>query len=511
MTESQRPDAPSVRTASKPAVSPILHYIDGKFRPSVSGRTFDTINPATNETITSAAAGDAEDVDQAVMAARRAFEAGTWSALAPRRRAKFLRLIADGIEGRADEIAHLECLDTGMPISQAKGQAARAAENFRFFASVIENVHDEAYPVGSDFINYSVSKPAGVAGLITPWNTPFMLETWKVAPCLAAGDTCVLKPAEWSPVTAQTLAEIIDAAGLPNGAFNVVHGLGETAGDALVKHEQVNMLSFTGETTTGQTIIRNGAATLKRYSMELGGKSPVIVFADADFDQALDAVIYGVYSLNGERCTAGSRLLVEAKWADRFIDAVAERTKDVVVGDPMDPETELGPLIHRDHFERVMAYVLAGQHEGARLEAGGGRPADLPQGNFLEPTFFSSVKPGMKVFQEEIFGPVLVATSFSSDDEAIRLANAVQYGLAAYVWTSNVQRAHRVAQSVDAGMVWINSHNVRDLRTPFGGIKRSGLGREGGQLSLDFYRDQKAIHTALTHQPVPTMGRTAKA
>ena len=492
-------------------MSPILHYINGEFRPSLAGRTFDTISPVDNQVIASAADGYPEDIHEAAVAARQAFEEGTWPQMSPKRRAAYLRKIADGIEARGDELAHLECLDTGMPITQARGQAARAAENFRFFASVIENVHHESYPVGTDFINYSVTKPVGVAGLITPWNTPFMLETWKVAPCLAAGDTCVLKPAEWSPVTAHKLAEIIDEVGLPPGVFNVVHGYGETAGAPLVAHDQVDLISFTGETTTGQSIVRNGASTLKRYSMELGGKSPVIVFADADFDEAVDGVIFGAYSLNGERCTAGSRLLVEDGISERFIAAVAERSKHVIVGDPMDPDTELGPLIHRDHFARVLNYVRVGEAEGARLEAGGKTPKDRANGNYLEATFFADVKPTMRIFQEEIFGPVLVATTFKDEQQAVTLANDVHYGLAAYVWTTNVQRAHRVAQAVDAGMVWINSHNVRDLRTPFGGVKRSGFGREGGEFSFEFYCYQKAIHTALKYQRVPTFGRRVKA
>jgi 5-carboxymethyl-2-hydroxymuconic-semialdehyde dehydrogenase len=505
------------RTLTQPArsqrehvASPILHYINGEFRPSLSGRTFDSLSPMDNKPIASAAEGQPEDIHDAVMAARRAFEEVTWSQMPPKRRAAYLRKIADGIEARGEELAHLECLDTGMPITQARGQAARAAENFRFFASVIENIHHESYPVGNDFINYSVTKPVGVAGLITPWNTPFMLETWKVAPCLAAGDTCVLKPAEWSPVTAGKLAEIINEVGLPPGVFNVVHGYGETAGAPLVAHDQVDLISFTGETTTGQAIVRNGASTLKRYSMELGGKSPVSVFGDADFDEAVDGVIFGAYSLNGERCTAGSRLLVEEGISDRFIAAVAERSKHVIVGDPMNPDTELGPLIHPDHFARVMNYVRVGEAEGARLGAGGKSPKDRPNGNYLEATFFTNVRPDMRIFQEEIFGPVLVATTFKDEQEAVRLANDVQYGLAAYVWTTNVQRAHRVAQAVNTGMVWINSHNVRDLRTPFGGVKRSGFGREGGEFSFEFYCDQKAIHTALKYQRVPTFGRGVK-
>lgn len=487
-------------------VGPIRHYIDGRFVPAAAGGTFPTLNPATNAPIAEVADGTAADIDLAVQAARRAFDQGPWPRLAAKERSRLLVRVAQGIERRADALSRLETLDTGLPVRQSRGQAARAADNFYFFAEMATRLTGQSYPVDGAFLNYTVRRPAGVAGLITPWNTPFMLETWKVAPCLAAGCTCVLKPAEWSPLSANLLAEVIAEADLPPGVFNVVHGFGEAAGAPLVAHPLVQLISFTGETTTGQEIIKSGAATLKRYSMELGGKSPVIVFADADLDRAVDAAVFGVYSLNGERCTAGSRLLVQEPLYDRFVAAVAGRVPRIRVGDPLDEATEVGPLIHPEHWQRVMGYVAAGRREGARLLAGGERPPGLGMGNYLAPTLFADATPDMTIAQEEIFGPVLVAMPFQTEEDAVRIANGVRYGLAAYVWTRDMQVGHRVAQAVESGMVWLNSQNVRDLRTPFGGMKHSGIGREGGEYSFEFYTEFKTIHVALGEHHIPRFG-----
>jgi 5-carboxymethyl-2-hydroxymuconic-semialdehyde dehydrogenase len=493
-------------TTNIPDVGPVLHYINGQFRPGRADRSFETLNPATNQPLATIAEGLAEDIDDAVHAARTAFDTGPWPRMLVAERAHFLMRIADAIEAHADEIARLEVYDVGMPITQARSQAARTAENFRFYARMVQGLAGESYQVGQAFLNYTVRKPVGVAGLIMPWNTPLMLSSWRIAPALAAGNTVILKPAEWSPLSANLLAQLIDEVGLPAGVFNVVHGFGETCGAPLVAHSGVNLISFTGETTTGKTIIASAAATLKRCSVELGGKSPVIVYADADFNRAVDAAVFGIFSLNGERCTAGSRLLIEESLYDRFVEAVAQRTARIRVGDPSNPQTELGPLIHSEHWARVHGYIELGQQEGARLVVGGARPSDLPEGNYQQATLFADVDPKMRIFQEEIFGPVVVATPFKDEVEAIRLANNVRYGLAAYVWTRDIGRAHRIGQGIDAGMVWLNSQNVRDLRTPFGGVKDSGIGREGGHYAFDFYCELQTLHVAMNDQPIPRFG-----
>lgn len=482
------------------------HYIDGAFRPSASGRVFETLNPATNEVLTLAADGGQEDVDAAVRAARRAFDDGPWPRMKATERAAVLRRIADAIRLHADTLIAREVADIGMPIAQMHGLAARAAQNFDYYAGVVSELHGRAFQVGDEFLNYTIRKPAGVAGMIMPWNAPLMLSTWRIAPALAAGDTVVLKPAEWSPLTATCLAEALEEAGVPPGVFNVVHGFGETAGAPLSRHPGVDLICFTGETTTGRTILAAGAPTLKRSSVELGGKSPVVVFDDADPELCVDAALAQIFTMNGQRCTAGSRLLVQEGLYDRIVNAVAARARNIRVGDPLDPATELGPLIRPEHHARVLDYIESAREQGARVVAGGGRPPDLPDGNFLGATVIADVDEHMKVFQEEIFGPILVAMPFRDEAEAIRLANATPYGLAAYVWTSDLQRAHRVAHAIDAGMCWVNAQNVRDLRTPFGGVKASGIGREGGDYAFDFYCETEVVHIAIGSHPIPRLG-----
>ena len=488
----------------------LQHFIGGALVDSVDGGTFDVLNPTTNEVYLSAAAGQSADVDLAVAAAGRAFEEGTWPKMPTRQRSRILHRVADSVEAQDKRLAELETWDTGLPITQALGQAQRAAENFRFFADLIVAQRDDTYKVPGRQVNYVNRKPKGVAGLITPWNTPFMLESWKLAPALATGNTVVLKPAEFTPLSASLWAEIFREAGVPDGVFNLVNGFGETAGDALVKHPDVPLISFTGESSTGQLIFANAAPHLKGLSMELGGKSPAVVFADADLEAALDATVFGVFSLNGERCTAGSRILVERSVYDEFVERYAERARNVIVGDPQDAMTEVGALVHAEHYDKVMSYIAVGKGE-ARLVAGGGRPEGVTEGNYVAPTVFADVPPAARIFQEEIFGPVVAITPFDTDEEALVLANGVKYGLAAYLWTNDLKRAHTFAQDVEAGMVWLNSNNVRDLRTPFGGVKASGLGHEGGYRSIDFYTDQQAIHIALDDAHSPRFGRGPEA
>ena len=485
--------------------STIQHYIDGQFVDSLDGETFDVLDPVTNKPYAQGAAGKKADVDQAVQAATRAFTEGPWPRMKPRERATVLNRIADAVVAQEDRLAEMETFDTGLPITQARGQARRAAENFRFFADLIVAQHDNAFKVPGSQLNYVNRKPKGVAGLITPWNTPFMLESWKLAPALASGCTVVLKPAEFTPLSASLWAAIFEDAGLPQGVFNMVNGIGEEAGDALVKHPDVPLISFTGESNTGKLIFRNCAEHLKGMSMELGGKSPAVVFDDADLDAAIDSTLFGVFSLNGERCTAGSRILVQRSVYDEFLEKYAERAKNVVVGDPHNPKTQVGALVHPEHYEKVMSYVELGKEEG-RLLAGGGRPEGLEEGNYVAPTVFADVAPDARIFQEEIFGPVVAITPFETEEEALELANNTRYGLAAYIWTNDLKRAHTFAQAVDSGMVWLNSHNVRDLRSPFGGVKASGLGHEGGYRSIDFYTDQQAVHITLGDVHTPKFG-----
>jgi 5-carboxymethyl-2-hydroxymuconic-semialdehyde dehydrogenase len=501
LTQSQPP-----AQVELPRIRPQQHYIDGVFRDGVDGATFTTLNPTSNEVLAQVAEGRAADIDLAVAAARRAFYEGPWPRMKTAQRAQALRRVAALLREHADDFIGLECLDIGMPISQMRGLAARAAENFDYFAGVITELSGRAYKVGEEFLNYTIHKPVGVAGLIMPWNAPLMLSTWRIAPCLAAGNTIGLKPAEWSPLTATRLAELIDEAGLPQGVFNVVHGFGETAGAPLSAHPAVQLLCFTGETTTGRTIMAAAAPTLKRLSMELGGKSPVVVFEDCDFERALDAAVFQIFSMNGQRCTAGSRLLVQESLYERFAEAMAQRAQAIRVGDPFDPRTELGPLIRPEHHQRVLGYIESARVQGATVAAGGAPPSALPTGNFLQATVLSNVTPQMHVFREEIFGPVVTVTPFRDEAEAVRLANATEYGLAAYVWTRDGERAHRVAQALETGMCWINSQNVRDLRTPFGGVKGSGIGREGGEYSFEFYCDLETIQVALGAHRVPRLG-----
>ncbi len=494
--------------ATHKRIDDVRLYINGEFVNAKSGAMFENVNPFTNEVNNLVAEGRQEDMNKAVAAAKEAFEHGPWGKMKVEERMKQINRIADLIDEEIEEIAFLESLDTGLPISQTRKMTARAAENFHFYARMVQTkLHGESYLVNDEFINYTVYKPLGVVGLITPWNAPFMLETWKVAPALATGNTVILKPAELSPLTANKLAEVIDKAGLPKGVFNVVHGFGETAGDALVSHPDVKAISFTGETTTGSIIIKNSADTLKKTSMELGGKSPLIVFDDADLDRALDAAVWGIFSFNGERCTANSRVFLQKNIKDQFVEALKERVANIKVGDPMDPLTQLGPLIEKEHFNKVKQYIEIAKEEGCEVVQGM-VPDEVKVGNFVPPTLLLNAKNSMKVCQEEIFGPVMAVIEFETEEEVVAMANDVRYGLAGYVWTNDIKRGHRVAQAVEAGMLWINAQNVRDLRIPFGGTKDSGIGREGGHYAIfEFYTEPKVIHVAIGEHHIPQFGK----
>ncbi len=483
---------------------PLGHFINGQACAGSSGHHFDNLTPIDNSVIGKVAAGNAEDIDKACRAAQAAFPA--WRDLAGDARKALLHRIADAIEARAHDIALVESFDSGQAVRFMSKAAIRGAENFRFFADRAPGARDGQALPAEEHLNYSVRQPLGPVGVITPWNTPFMLSTWKIAPALAAGCTVVHKPAEWSPLSAMLLAEIAFDAGLPAGVLNVVQGLGEDAGKPLTEHPAIKAIAFVGESITGSHIMQQGAATLKRVHFELGGKNPVIVFDDADIDRALDAVVFMIYSLNGERCTSSSRLLVQEGIAARFIDRLKARIARLKVGHPLDPATELGPLIHRRHYDKVCSYFDIARAGGATIAAGGEAASSKGPGNYVEPTLFVDANNAMRIAQEEIFGPVLTAITFKDEAHALALANDVPYGLAAYVWTQDIGRGHRLARALDAGMVWINSENNRHLPSPFGGMKASGIGRDGGDYSFEFYMETKNVCVAMGSHTIPTLG-----
>ncbi|MDE1950183.1 MAG: 5-carboxymethyl-2-hydroxymuconate semialdehyde dehydrogenase [Burkholderiales bacterium] len=486
----------------------IDHLIAGK---PVAGRDyFETVNPATQEVLAEVASGGADEVNAAVAAAKAAFPA--WAGLAAAERARLMRRLGDLIARHVPEIARTETQDTGQVIAQTGKQLVpRAADNFHYFAEMCTRVDGHTYPTPTH-LNYTLFHPVGVCALVSPWNVPFMTATWKVAPCLAFGNTAVLKMSELSPLSAARLGELALEAGIPAGVLNLVHGYGKTAGEALCSHPDVRAISFTGSTATGNRIVQ--AAGLKKFSMELGGKSPFVVFEDADLARALDAALFMIFSNNGERCTAGSRILVQRSIYADFAAKFAERARRIAVGDPLDEKTIIGPMISPAHLAKVRGYIDLGPKEGATLLCGGlDRPSyaaelaePLRRGNYVWPTVFADVDNRMKIAQDEIFGPVACLIPFDDEADAIRLANDIQYGLSSYVWSENIGRAHRVAAAVEAGMCFVNSQNVRDLRQPFGGTKASGTGREGGTWSYEVFLEPKNIAVSLGSHPIPHWG-----
>ena len=471
-----------------------LHFIGGKRVPSRNGKSFENINPATEEVLGTVAEGGAAEVDLAVEAATKAFHAG-WKATKLSERAAILRKISDLILQRKDELAKLETLDTGKPLwLPTTVEVPRAAGSFSFFANLISTMGTEAYPMEAGALNYVVRRPIGVVGLINPWNLPLLLLCAKLAPALAMGNAVVLKPAEWTPMTATVLAEICLQAGVPEGVVNVVHGFGkDSAGEAIARHPGIGAIAFTGETTTGKAIMQAASTNLKKVSFELGGKNPNIVFADTNLDEVVDAAARAAFLNQGEICLCGSRLYVQKPIYDTFMEKLIAKSKDHVVGDPLLPGTKVGALISREHYDRVMGYMDIAKKEGGKFLAGGGRPKGMARGYFIEPTIITGVGSDCRIVKEEVFGPVVTVEPFETEDEAVRKANDTKYGLSASVWTNDVKRAFRVGEQIEAGLTWVNTWFLRDPRTPYGGMKESGIGRQGGLFSLDFYSEQSNV------------------
>jgi aldehyde dehydrogenase (NAD+) len=479
-------------TKEEVKIKPGKLFIDGKWVDSVSGKTFDTLNPATEEVITSIAEGDSADIDLAVTAARKAFEDGPWGKTDARERGRILLRVMDLIEKNKDELALLETLDNGKPISETtNADLPLVIDCLLYYAGWADKIHGETIPVRGEFFNYTLREPVGVVGQIIPWNFPLLMAAWKIAPAIACGNTVVLKPAEQTPLTALRLGEICQEAGLPDGVLNIVPGYGPTAGAALAEHMDVDKIAFTGEYTTGRIIMQAASKNLKRVSLELGGKSPNIVFADSDIDSAVAGAMTGIFFNQGEVCCAGSRLFLERSIHDEFVDKLSSRASSLSVGNPEDAGTQMGAQVSKEQFDKILGYIDTGKQEGAKLVTGGERCGE--KGYFIRPTIFDAVDNNMKIAREEIFGPVVSAITFDDVDDMVRQSNLSIYGLAAAVWTRDIKKAHRLARDLKAGTIWINTYNSFDAASPFGGFKQSGFGRELGIHALELYTQVKSV------------------
>lgn len=478
---------------NKTVVQDAKLFINGEYLDAEGGETFESLNPATNKKLATVASASINDTKRAIDVAHKTFASGVWSKMPVEERSAILVRMSDLILERMDEIALVETLDVGKPISESRGfDIPRAASNFRFFAEMAKFLVHEHYDM-SKFMSYTEYNPVGVTSLIIPWNLPFMQMTWKASAALAAGNTVVVKPASYTPLSAVMLGDIANEAGLPPGVLNIITGPGGTVGTEMSVNPHVRRLAFVGESETGKTVMKNAAESLTPVSLELGGKSANIVFEDADLDEAVEGSIEAIFRNQGEICLAGSRILVQESVYDTFLDKFVERVKQIKVGDPLDEATDMGALVSKGHLETVDNYVQIGLEEGAKLAYGGKKVEGLEEGNFYEPTVLYDVDNKMRVAQEEIFGPVPVIIPFKTEEEAIEIANDSIYGLAGVVWTNDLRRSQRVTSSIDSGLLWVNCWYVRDLRTPFGGSKASGIGREGGRNSFEFYTEAKTI------------------
>ena len=486
------------------------HFINGEWTMGTGSALVNNTTPIDNSVLCQTVQGTVEDVDAACEAAEAAFE--DWAATSGAVRKKMLHKFADRLVDRAEEIALVESSDCGQAIRFMKQAAVRGAANFRFFADKAPEAQNGQALHQDEHVNYTLRRAVGPVGVITPWNTPFMLSTWKIAPALAAGCTVVHKAAEITPLSAHILAEIA-AETLPPGVWNYVNGRGSVVGKRISEHPAIRAVALVGASETGTQIMRQGADTLKRMHLELGGKNPIIVFDDADFERALDAVVFMIYSLNGQRCTSSSRLLLQKSIKDKFLTALQQRVANLRVGHPLDPQTEVGPLVSQDHFSKVCSYFDIAREDGARV-AVGGRAITEPQGdfsadgNYVEPTLVVDASNDMRIAQEEIFGPYLTVVDFETEQQAIDIANDTEYGLSGYIWTNDTGKAMRMGKHVQAGMLWVNSENNRNLPSPFGGIKMSGIGRDGGDWSFDFYMETKNVCVALGTHNVPQLGKS---